>query len=51
MRACRDDTYGLAEAQANQFFKKPITVRMNISGNMQHVSNAGLMFGFRIVGD
>jgi hypothetical protein len=45
------DTYGLTEAQAKQFFKKPITVRMNISGNAQYVSSASLMFGFRIVGD
>jgi hypothetical protein len=45
------DIYGLTEAQAKQFFKKPITVRMNISGNAQYVSDANLVFGFRIVGD
>jgi hypothetical protein len=44
-------TYGLTEAQAKEFFRKPITVRMNISGNAQYVGNASLMFGFRIVGD
>lgn len=43
--------YGLTEAQAKQFFKKPITVRMNISGSAQYVSDANLIFGFRIVGD
>ena len=45
------DNYGLTEAQAKQLFKKPITVRMNISGNAQYVSDASLIFGFRIVGD
>lgn len=45
------ETYGLTESQAKQFFKKPITVRMNISGNAQYVGNASLTFGLRIVGD
>lgn len=45
------DNYGLTDAQAKQFFKKPITVRMNISGNAQYVGDARLTFGFRIVGD
>jgi hypothetical protein len=44
-------TYGLTESQAKEFFKKKITVRMNVSGNAQYVGNASLMFGFRIVGD
>lgn len=43
--------YGLTEAQAKQFFKQPITVRMNISGSARYVSNANLIFGLRIVGD
>lgn len=45
------DTYGLTATQAKQFFRKPITVRMNISGNAQYVGNASLTFGLRIVGD
>ena len=45
------NNYGLTEAQAKQFFKKPITVRMNISGEVQYVGNASLIFGLRIVGD
>lgn len=43
--------YGLTEAQAREFFKQPTTVRMNISGNAQHVQFAAMVFGFRIVGD
>lgn len=45
------DIYGLTDAQAKQFFKKPTTVRMNITGNARYVRNASLIFGFRIVGD
>lgn len=44
--------YGLSNAQAREFFRKKTTVRMNIaSGSAQYVSNATLVFGFRIVGD
>lgn len=43
--------YGLTEAQAEEFFKQPTTVRMNITGNAQYVQFAGMVFGFRIVGD
>ncbi len=46
------DTYGLTEAQAKEFFKKQTTVRMNlVTGQAQYVSNAAMIFGFRIVGD
>jgi hypothetical protein len=44
-------TYGLTNAQAKAFFKKPTTVRLNISGSAQYVSDAWLYFGFRIIGD
>lgn len=44
-------TWGLTEAQAKQFFKHPITVRMNISGNAQYVESANMIFGLRIIGD
>lgn len=45
------DTYGLTESQAKDFFKKPTTVRLNLSGNAQYVDSASLYFGFRIIGD
>ncbi len=43
--------YGLTPAQADDFFASPTTVRLNISGSAQYVSNASLVFGLRIVGD
>lgn len=45
------DNYGLSDAQIKEFFKKPTTVRMNISGNAQYVESASLYFGLRIIGD
>ncbi|NUO74988.1 MAG: hypothetical protein HOQ32_03150 [Lysobacter sp.] len=45
------DTYGLSDAQIKEFFKKPTTVRMNISGNAQYVESATMYFGLRIIGD
>lgn len=45
------ETYGLSDAQAKEFFKHPTVVRMNIAGTSRYVSDAYLIFGFRIVGD
>lgn len=45
------ETYGLSDAQARDFFRKPITVRLNVSGSAQLVENASLIFGLRVVGD
>lgn len=45
------DTYGLSDAQIKEFFKKPTTVRMNISGSAQYVESASLYFGLRLIGD
>ena len=45
------ETYGLTSAQASDFFKNPTTVRLNLSGSAQYVSDAALYFGFRIIGD
>ncbi len=45
------DTYGLTDAQATQFFKKPTMVRLNVSGSTQFIDSASLTFGLRIVGD
>ena len=43
--------YGLSPAQADDFFASPTTVRMNVSGSAQYVSNASMVFGLRVVGD
>jgi hypothetical protein len=45
------DNYGLTEAQANEFFKKPTTVSLNVTGSARYVAFAGLTMGLRIVGD
>lgn len=45
------DTFGLTSAQVDEFFKKPTTVRLNVSGNVRGVSFAQLTFGLRIIGD
>lgn len=45
------DTYGFSESQADEFFKKPMTIRLNISGAVRGVSFASLIFGLRIIGD
>ena len=45
------DTYGLSDAQATQVFKKPITIRLNVSGTVQYMDSGSLIFGLRIVGD
>lgn len=45
------DNYGLTEAQAKDFFKKPTTIRLNVTGSAQNVSFATMVFGLRIVGD
>lgn len=43
--------YGLTPSQADDFFASPTTVRLNISGSAQYVSNASLVAGLRVVGD
>ncbi len=45
------DTYGLTEAQAKEFFKKPTTIRLNVTGSARYIDFAGMTFGLRIVGD
>jgi hypothetical protein len=50
-RAALVDTYGLTDAQAKEFFKRPTTIRLNVNGTTQYVDNAALNFGLRIVGD
>ena len=43
--------YGLTPAQADDFFAGPTTVRLNVSGSVQHVSQASMIFGLRVMGD
>jgi hypothetical protein len=45
------ENYGLTEAQAKEFFRKPTTIRLNVSGSAQNVGFASMVFGLRIVGD
>ncbi len=45
------DNYGLTEAQAKAFFRKPTTIRLNVSGSAQNIAFASMVFGLRIVGD
>jgi hypothetical protein len=45
------DGYGLTPAQADEFFKQPTTVRLNVRGTAQHVAFANMIFGLRIIGD
>jgi len=43
--------YGLSDAQARDFFRHAMTLRLNVDGNAQYVDSATLYFGWRIVGD
>ncbi|PRH81459.1 hypothetical protein [Arenimonas caeni] len=43
--------YGLTEAQARQFFRKPITIRMTLQGNARMVDSASMTLGLRLTGD
>ena len=45
------DTYGFTEAQADEFFKKPMTIRLNVSGSARYVGFANMVFGLRVIGD
>lgn len=45
------DTYGFTESQADEFFKKPMTIRLNISGQARNVAFANMVFGLRVIGD
>ena len=42
---------GLSEAQATQFFRKPITIRAGLRGNAQLVQFASINVGTRYLGD
>ena len=45
------ETHGLSEAQADRFFREPITIRMDISGQVQRVESASIIYGTRFTGD
>ena len=43
--------YGLSQTQADEFFTKPTTMRLAVSGRIQRVDLAGFYVNLRIVGD
>ncbi|PYR18508.1 MAG: hypothetical protein DMF98_25600 [Acidobacteria bacterium] len=43
--------FGLTAAQADAFFKKPMTLRLNISLRTAFVDNTFVLFGLRLFGD
>ena len=43
--------YGLTNAQVDDFFKNPITLKFGLSGTAQLVDFASLIYGVRIMGD
>lgn len=45
------DALGLSDAQAREFFRRPITIRVGIAGNAQRLSGAGINLGVRFYGD
>ncbi len=45
------ETYGLTDAQARDFFRQPMTLRLNVDGSAAFVDSATLYFGWRITGD
>jgi hypothetical protein len=45
------DTYGFSEAQADEFFKKPMTIHLNVSGAARGVAFANFTLGLRVIGD
>ncbi|HET7562925.1 MAG TPA: hypothetical protein VFJ87_11165 [Rhodanobacteraceae bacterium] len=49
-QALKED-YGLPDSIVNQFFQRPITLRLNASGRAQMVQFAGASFGVRFYGD
>lgn len=43
--------YGLSDAQARDFFRHDMTLRLNVAGSAQYVDSATIYFGWRLVGD
>lgn len=44
-------SYGLTEAQATQFFRRPVTITLGIRGNARLVEEANINIGTRFSGD
>lgn len=49
-RALSED-YGLPDSVVKQFFKQPMTIRLNVSGRASLVVDSSLLFGVRMYGD
>jgi hypothetical protein len=45
------DTYGLADAQAKEFFKKPMTIRFGARGTVAMSQYMNYFYGIRLYGD
>ena len=45
------DIYGLTGAQADDFFKKPMTIRLNLALRTQLIDDASVLYGLRLFGD
>jgi hypothetical protein len=45
------ENFGLTETQANQFFKKPMTIRFGARGSAQSSSFTSYFYGVRLYGD
>lgn len=45
------ETYGLTSAQADNFFKNPMTIRFNLNGSASFVDQAQVFYGVRYYGD
>jgi hypothetical protein len=46
-----DEVYGLPSSIVDKFFKKPITIRLNLSGQTSYVDSASIFYGVRFYGD
>lgn len=44
-------TYGLSAAQADEFFRKPMTIRLNLTLRSRLVDDAAAFYGVRLFGD
>ncbi len=45
------DVYGLTNNQIRRFFRRPITVRFGVRGNISSVDSANFSYGIRLFGD
>jgi hypothetical protein len=45
------DSYGLTDAQAKDFFKKPMTIRFGARGTVAMATFTNYFYGIRLYGD